>query len=208
VTTPSSSLIRGRSAYRSSGRLAIGLALAVALTTSGCATLQQLVALESVDFDLAGLTRVEVGGVDVTAVRSPTDIGVADGLSLAGQVRAGTLPLALTLDVRAENPESNADARMVRMDWTLYLDDLETVSGRVAEEVSIPSGTATTFPVQTELDLLEFFDGGAADLIELVQSIAGLDGTTPSVALHVLPVVRTAFGDIPYDRPFRITLSD
>lgn len=204
----SSSLAPGPSTRPASRRVVAGLALGIALATSGCATLQQLVALQSVDFDLAGLARVEVGGVDVTAVRSPADISVADGLSLAGQLRAGTLPLALTLDVRAENPESNADARMVRMDWTLFLDDVETISGRVADEVAIPSGTATTFPVQTELDLLDFFDGGATELIELVRSIAGLDGTAPSVALDVLPTVRTAFGDIPYDRPFRITLSD
>ena len=153
-----------------------GVVVAAALLSlPGCATLQQLVALEHVDFSLAGLARVELGGIDVTEVRSAEDIGVMDGLSLAGQVRDGTLPLALTIDVRADNPESNADARMVRMDWTLFLDARETISGRVADEVAIPSGETATFPVQAELDLLEFFEGGATELVEVVQSVAGLD---------------------------------
>lgn len=182
------------------------LALVGLLTLGGCATLQQLVALEHVDFSLTGVSRVELGGVDVTNVRAPSDIGVMDGLSLANQIRTGSLPLAMVLDVDASNPESNADARMVRMDWTLFLDQRQTISGRLTEEVSIPSGTSASIPLQTELDLLEFFDGGVDDLVQLVSSAAGLDGSPPSVALEVLPVIRTAFGDIPYDRPLRISL--
>jgi hypothetical protein len=181
-------------------------ALAALPALTGCATLQQLVALEHVDFALDRVARVEVAGIDVTAIRSTADLSVSQGLTLANRVSSGSLPLALTLDIRADNPASNADARLVRMDWTLFLEETETVSGRVAEEVSIPSGSTTTFPVQTELDLLDFFDGGATELLDLVTSAAGLGSEPPSVALEVLPVVRTAFGDIPYDRPLRISL--
>lgn len=182
--------------------------LGTTLASGACATFQQLVALRQVDFALDALTRVELAGVDVTEVRGVGDLSLSEGLRIADQVRAGTLPLALTLRVLADNPSSNGDARLVRMDWTLFLEDRETVSGRFADELVLPSGASTPFPLSTELDLLEFFDGGADELFALVRSAAGLEDEPPSLALEVLPVVRTALGAIPYDRPIRIDLTD
>jgi len=173
---------------------------------SACATLQQFAALQNVDFSLDGVSRIELAGIDLTEVRSFSDVGFTDGLTLAEAVSSGDLPLALTLRVGAANPDSNVDARLVRMDWTLFLDGVETVSGRVADEVVLSSGRSTTVPVSTEVDLLDFFDGGATELFELARSFAGLGGNPPDLALEILPVVQTILGPIPYDRPIRIAL--
>jgi len=181
-------------------------ALALTIGVGGCATLQQFAALQNVAFSLDGVSRIELAGIDMTEVRGFQDVSLTDGLALASAVRSGDLPLALTLNVGAANPESNVDARLVQMDWTLFLDDRETVSGRVAEEVVLPNGEVTTVQLSTEVDLLDFFDGNAAELFELVRSFAGLGGDPPDLALEVLPVVQTMLGAIPYDRPLRITL--
>ena len=182
-------------------------ALVALLAVTGCATLQELIAVEHLDFRIERLSRVEVGGVELTGLVPPGNVGLVDLAFLTGELAVSReMPLVVTLDVRADNPETNTDARLVQMDWTLVLDERETVSGRVTDEIVVPSGAGTTFPVEAELDLLEFFDGGASDLVDLVRSAAGMNDTPPTVALQILPTVRTAFGEIPYDRPFRITL--
>ena len=181
-------------------------ALLLTLGIGGCATLQQFAAIQNVDFSLDGVSRIELAGIDMTEVRGFQDVSLTDGLALASAVRSGDLPLTLTLHVGAANPESNVDARLVQMDWTLFLDNRETVSGRVAEEVVLPKGELTMVQVATEVDLLDFFDGNASELFELARSFTGLGGDPPDLALEVLPVVQTVLGAIPYDRPLRITL--
>jgi hypothetical protein len=176
------------------------------LIVSGCATLQQLVALDQVDFDLDGLSRVELAGVDLYDARSFADLTISDGLMLADAVRAGRLPLILGLRVQATNPESNVDARLVRLDWTLILDGRETVAGRVADELVLPSGEETTVPVTAELDLLEFFDGGAQELFELALAVSGAGDESKELTLRIMPTVDTVLGPISYAAPIRISL--
>lgn len=176
------------------------------LVASACATLQQLVALDQVDFSLEGISRVDLAGVDLSTKRTFSDLTIPDGLALADEVRAGRLPLTLGLRVRAANPESNVDARLLRMDWTLFLDGRETVSGRIDDELVLPSGQATPVPLTARLDLLEFFDGGAQELFELVLALTGNGGESKELTLSIMPTIDTVLGPISYAAPIRVSL--
>lgn len=181
------------------------LALLPLLLLAGCATLGQLTALQDVDFSIEELSEVRVAGVDVTRVQSISDLSFSEGAALAGAVQRGDLPLQVELTILARNPEENlADARLVRMDWTLLLEGRETVSGVFADEIILPRGEPTTFPVLAELNLVEFFEGNAADLVEMVASLAGVGGEAKEIELRASPVVQTALGPISYPTPIRI----
>ncbi|HSG49490.1 MAG TPA: hypothetical protein VLA43_16845, partial [Longimicrobiales bacterium] len=109
------------------------------------------------------------------------------------------LPLEFSLMVQGENPADNeVAARLVRFDWTLLLEDRETVSGVFDQEVVFQPGQPTTFPVRIQLDLLEFFDGNARDLAELALSLADQGGEPKNVALQAVPTIQTALGPIRY----------
>lgn len=186
-------------AIRSAGTL-LGLAL-----LSGCATLQQFGALRNVDFDLSGVSDVRMAGIDVSRVRSFTDLSLADAAALATAVANRDLPLDLQLDVVAVNPADNyADARLVEMAWTLFLEDRETVSGIVDREVVLPRGQPTDVPVRVGLNLVEFYEGNARDLFELASSLAGVGGQPKEVMVEVLPTVQTSLGPIRYPEPLRL----
>jgi hypothetical protein len=180
------------------------VALLGLLSASGCATLGQIMALEDVDFALDGVAEARLSGVDLLAIRSFGDLSFGDGAALASAIAGGNLPLALNLSVAASNPPENVDARMVRMDWTLFLDGRETVSGLVDREITIPRGQRTVFPVEVSLDLLDFFEGSARDLVDLALSLSGQGGEPKEVMLTVLPTIETALGPIRYDRPVRV----
>lgn len=174
---------------------------------SACATLQQFAALRQVDFSIAEVGAGELTGIDLERVASASDLRPLDGARLAAALADGELPLAFTIDVEAANPaDNNVTARMTRLAWTLLLDDRETVEGVVDRAVELPPGQPQIVPVIVRLDLLEFFEGNAADLLDLALRAAGAERETASVKLRAEPTVETPLGPISY--PATITIVD
>jgi hypothetical protein len=128
---------------------------------------------------------------------------------LASAVSQRTLPMDFTVHLTAVNPEDNSvDARLVRMDWTLLLQDRETLSGTFADETLLRRGQPTDVPIDVSLDLLDFFQGSAQDLFDLALSIADPNAPPTEVALRATPTVDTALGPIRYPRPITIVSRD
>lgn len=172
---------------------------------AGCAALQQYAALGNVDFSLDRVSSLRVAGIDLSRVNSFNDIGFSDAAVLISSVAQNRLPMAFQLHVTAENPVDNrVDARLMEMGWTLFLQDRETLSGVLDQEYLLPPGQPTDIPITISLDLLEFFDGNAEDLLELALSLANQGGEPKEVALRATPVVDTPIGPIRYPRPITI----
>jgi hypothetical protein len=179
--------------------------LGLLLFAGGCATLQQIAALRSVDFSLRGVSDVRLAGVALDNVRGWDDLGVTDVARLSVALAQGRMPLEFDLFVTGTNPADNdVEARLIQMDWTLLLEDRETISGLFEREVAFPPGQPTDFPIVIGLDLLEFFEGSAQDLAELALSLSGAGGAPTSVALRAIPTVETALGPLRY--PSAITI--
>ena len=105
-------------------------ALGVLLAVPGCTTLQQIAALRQVEFDLDRVSNGLVAGVDLDRIARGGDLGPTDLARLGAAAARGEVPLRFTLHVGAENPADNpAAAQLVSLDWTLFLDGTETVSG-------------------------------------------------------------------------------
>ena len=172
---------------------------------AGCATLQQIAALRNVDFSIDRLTDVRLAGIDLGNVRSWSDLGMVDAGRLALAVSERTLPLDFQLHLTAENPAGNSvDARLVRMDWTLLLQGRETLSGVFANELLLPRGQPTDVPITISLNLIEFFDGNARDLLNLALALTGQGGAPTEVTLRATPTIDTALGPIRYPQPITI----
>jgi len=167
--------------------------------------MQQIRALENVDFSIDGVGQVSLAGINLADFRAFTDLSFTDGARFANAVRTGDVPLSMVVNVLAENPTSNyADARLIRMDWSLLLQDRETVNGRIVTEMQLPRGE----PIVVQLNLVEFFEGNARDLFELALSFTGMGGEAKDVKVRALPVVDTAFGPITYDQPIVIVSAE
>jgi hypothetical protein len=183
--------------------------VATVLGLAGCASLQQIAALRDVDFSVDRLSDVRLAGVDLARVRSYSQLSVTEAARLASAVSQRTLPMAFTVHLSALNPEDNSvDARLVRMDWTLLLQNRETLSGTFADETILPRGRPTDVPIDVSLDLLDFFEGSAQDLFDLALSIADPNAPPTEVALRATPTVDTALGPIRYPRPITIVSRD
>src|SRR5690606_12495031 len=116
----------------------------------------------------------------------------------------GELPLAFTLHVGAQNPSDNPPARLVSLDWTLFVEDRETVSGIFNDDRLIAPGTTADLPITIQLDLVQFFGTNSRDLVNLALNLAGAGGSPARLRLEAQPTVHTEFGPIRY--PGRISI--
>ena len=183
----------------------LGLGVLFLLAISACATLQQIAALRNVDFSVDHISDVRLAGIDLGRISSFRDLGVVDAGRLALGVSQSRLPLDFQLHLMAENPAGNTtDARLIRMDWTLLLQDRETLSGVFDGDVLLRPGQPTDVPIFISLNLVDFFEGSAQDLLELALSLAGQGEASMEVALRATPVIDTPLGPMRYPRPITI----
>ncbi|MDX1421205.1 MAG: hypothetical protein R3181_14665 [Rubricoccaceae bacterium] len=188
------------------GLVALLVLVPTAALAPGCTTLQQLAALQQVDFGLTGVDDGRLAGVNIDRVRSTQQLRPTDLARLTASVAQGDLPLAFTLHVDATNPEENGvPARLVQLDWTLLVDGAETVSGIFNDDRLIEPGTTADLPISIRLDLLDFFQDSAPELIGLALNLAGAGGDPARLSLRARPTINTAIGPITY--PGTITIS-
>jgi hypothetical protein len=175
------------------------------ISAAGCATLQQIAALRSVDFQLARVANVRIAGIDASSVSSYSDLRITDAARVAAAIARRELPLSFQLHVQAENPADNpVTARLVRMQWTLLLEDTETISGLVDQEMELPPGQPRDIPVAIALDLFDFFERSGPDLFNLALNLMGAGNEPSHVALRAMPTVNTTLGPIQYPQPITI----
>lgn len=186
-----------------------GLLIVTGLVASGCQTLREVANLRNVDFAIDRASDAQIAGVDLSRIRTYRDLSTIDVARLGRAVTEGELPMQFDLHIAAENPEENrVSARMVQMDWALFLNDRETVSGVLNQQFVLSPGEVQTIPLHIELDLLNFFDGGARDLFELALAIAGEGPGPEQLRIEATPTIQTPIGPIRYPEPISITYQD
>lgn len=188
---------------RPAGILVLLLGLLGPLVLTGCATLQEVTALSRVDFSLLRVTDGTLAGIPIQSARSFEEFSAVSLARFTVALRDGELPLEGVLEIRAANPEENPRARLLGLDWTLFLDDRETVSGSLDEEHVLPSGQAEIIPMRVEVDLLDFFDDQLEQVVGLALAVAGA-GEPQRVYLEATPTVQTPIGPVRYPEPIRI----
>lgn len=175
------------------------LTLALVLLLPGCTTLQQLAELRKVDFALDRLSDGLVAGVDLDRIERRGDLSATDLARLGAAATRGEVPLSFVLHVAADNPaDSPTAAQLVSLDWTLFLDDVETISGIYNDDRMIEPGTTVDLPIAMELDLVRFFGRNVGDLATLAANLAGAETRRQTIRLEARPSVQTSLGPIRY----------
>lgn len=184
-------------------RLLLLACLLLPIGVAGCAALEQLAALRHVEFALDDVDGVRLAGVNIDHLSSPQQLDATSAARIGAAFARGEMPLAFVMHVGAENPSENpVAARLVRMDWTLLLDDVDTISGIFNDDRLIQPGERTRIPLSMELDLLQFFQHNLPRLINLGFAVGGYG--EQEVALRFRPTVTTPLGPITY--PGHITI--
>ena len=178
---------------------------------SGCAALNALAGLAKLEFKIMDTKHVSLCGIDVTNKHAVSDFNFGDGLSLLNAFRTGQFPLTLTVDVAARNPNPASTGgigntlQLTQFPWTLSLDQHPTISGGIGAPVSVPGGgTTEIIPLQTSIDLKQFFANKSYDdMINLATTLSGQGGSS-HVQLVAQPTIGTPVGSFKYPNPITI----
>ena len=170
-----------------------------------CSTIREITNLRNVRFAIDRVADLQLAGVDVQRLKSFDDLKPTDVLRLGRAVANKDFPLDFQLHLTAENPPDNTvNARLVQLDWTLMLDDTETISGVFDDNLVLPPGEPTDVPIPISLNLVDFFQHGVRDLVELALAVGGQGGEPKRIKLIGTPTVDTPLGPIRYPEPITI----
>jgi hypothetical protein len=184
------------------------LLITVSLLLGGCRAFREVSNLKEVQFRIDRVTDAQLAGISLTDVRSYEDFGGLDLARLGSALAEGRLPLSFQLHVEATNPEENTlNARLTTMDWTLFLEDRETVSGTFDRTIVLRPGQPTDVPVDVSLDLAELYNENLQQLVALATAVAG-EGPPTNVKLKVQPTIQTRLGPMRYPSPITVVSED
>jgi hypothetical protein len=177
----------------------------VALTASGCSTLRQVQEAQNFtrcQFRLKTVDGIRVAGIDVQNIKSKSDLNLLDAGRLGLAIAGNTLPLTLRLNVEAQNPNSN-NAAMNKMEWTLFIDDVQMVAGALSNRVEIPQSATTTVPLDVSVDLLKVLSGKSAETISnFAFNLAGENAKPTRFMLRMKPTINILGSD--YSQSFDV----
>jgi hypothetical protein len=183
------------------------LAAFFSLTFTSCSVLQELggaaMNLSRCSFKLDRIGDFQVAGISLSG---KTKLGFADAARAVAAYASGELPASFTLFVAANNPNDGSGgstktaATLTSFAWNLRLDDTPTISGDIAEPISIPgTGQQAMIPLRMNLDLYTFFkDKGYDKVLGLALALGGANSSASRVTLRAKPTIRTEFGPLTY----------
>ena len=175
------------------------------LVVAGCSTLQQLAALRQVGFALVGVQGGRLAGIDIAKLVSGTRLSVLDYGKLTVALARQDVPLDFLVNVEALNPaENKVTAKMIRMGWALYLNEKETINGVVDTAVVMEPGKPVIMPMRMRVNLVQFFNGPAQDLVDLAAAVAGLNPDPTKISIKASPTIETPLGPLSYPNPITI----
>lgn len=181
----------------------MGLVFLIGL--SGCQTLREVSALREVDFAISRVTETTLAGVPIERIQDQQELSASELIQLSQAVQAGELPLDATIHVRAENPGDNSvQARLVELDWTLFLNEKETIQGVFDEPTVLPPGEPKDIAIPVRVELVRFFGQNLRDLVDLALAVSGAEGYSADLKLEAEPTVQTRLGRIRYPNPVTI----
>lgn len=183
-------------------RILVVLLFPALFILGGCSVIDQIAAtqaLKECTFDVKGLERINLAGVDLRPGMKRSDLSVAQVMQLTNAFFGNELPFTFNVLLNIDNP-NDRQAMMSRMDYSVILDGREMVNGRLNDSFTIPAAGNTVVPVTVQTDLLKLFSGQQADaLTNLAFRLAGNTGAQPvELQVKVKPYIEVGLRQIPY----------
>ncbi|MCK9617229.1 MAG: LEA type 2 family protein [Lentimicrobiaceae bacterium] len=174
---------------------------------TACDVLQQaekMANLTKCEFRLGSVTNLKLAGINVQNAKAVKDLSLMDAQRLLTAVAANSFPLTFTLNVDVRNPNTSA-AGLSKMDWILFIDDIQMLSGAVNQQVTIPAKGIKAIPVNASVDLKKVLKGKTADaIINFGLNLASAGNKPTRMMMQLKPTIM--IGSYPLSYPGYLTV--
>ena len=166
--------------------------LALIFLFSGCDVArqaQQVTALVNCDFRIQSVENINLAGVELQYIHSVSDLGMGDVARVLAGFASPTFPLSLQLNLEGRNPNAKA-AGLNRIDWILFIDDIQMTSGFIDKPIAIPAMGSSVIPVEIGLDLKQVLSGKSANaMLNFCMNLAGVGNTPTRFKIKLKPTI-------------------
>ncbi len=171
----------------------IWLSVLLVLIAEGCSVVRQIQETKNFarcEFRLSTVENIRLAGINVQRIRSTRDLALSDLTKFTVALAQPQLPLNLTLNVEVKNPNAET-ASLNRLEWRMFIDDIELLDGIVAEKVSVAgNGGVSTLPLQISVDLKKALSGRNAEALgNFALNLAGEGNKPTRFMLRVKPTI-------------------
>jgi hypothetical protein len=166
---------------------------------------QKMAYLSKCDFRMQSVNQLVLAGINVQNIHKLSDLSLLDAAKLTNALATNQFPLDFTLNIEARNPNT-ADAGLTKMDWILFIDNIEMTRGALNQQVTIPANNATAIiPMKMHIDLKQALSGKSADaILNFGLNLAGAGNKPTRFTLKLQPTINVA--SIPITYPGYITI--
>lgn len=156
-------------------------------------------------FDLNGVDQVKLAGIQLRPGMEKSGLTVSESLTLAGAIFNKSLPLQMNMMVKVDNPNEKK-ASLNKMDYILFVDGKELISGMVQEKFEINGESSLMLALPMSLDLYKVLQNETSDaLVNLAFKLVSDKGQPTEVMLKIKPYLKIGSSELAY--PGFLTLS-
>ncbi len=177
----------------------IPMILLAAISENSCNFLKEISTLGKCEFRVTTLEDPEIAGVDISQIRSFTDLNFVDMGIISSSFLRGDLPLSFTLNVEVRNPNP-AMAALNGLEYLAFIDDVEVARGQLDRRIEIPAnGGITTIPLRLNTDLIEILKKDSRQaLVNFGLNLADAGNRPTRVSIKIKPSILVGAMEINY----------
>jgi LEA14-like dessication related protein len=185
------------------------LAYSIVVPFHGCDVARQAkkaTNLVNCDFRVLSAEHINLAGISIQNSSSIKSLNLTDAAKIMTAIGGTTLPLSLILNIEAKNPNS-LPAGLNKLQWILFIDDIQMTSGSVDEAFTIPPDNGTAIiPIQVGLDLKQVLKGKSLEaIVNFGFNLAGVGNKPSRIKVKLKPTIM--IGNHPLTYPGYISVT-
>ncbi|MDY0077050.1 MAG: LEA type 2 family protein [Bacteroidales bacterium] len=175
--------------------------LIMILTISGCNVLNQVSQVQQLalcEFDVHGVDKVRIAGIELAENMDRDDLNTAQLMQLTAAIFQKKMPVDFDLLLNINNP-NDKPAAMNRMDYELFIDNKQILTGQMNQPVNVGANTNSTIPMAIQLDLFKVLnDETQSTLVNLAFKLTGDESDPAEILLKVKPYIKVGGRELAY----------
>lgn len=160
---------------------------------------KQAANLVNCDFRVRSVDNINLAGINIQNKTSLKNLNLADAAKIMAALGGSTFPLSLNVNFEGKNPNSSF-AGLNKLDWILFIDDIQMTSGSVNKAFTIPPNNGTAvIPIQVGIDLKQVLKGKSLDAIaNFAFNLAGVGNKPTRIKAKLKPTIMIGNHELTY----------
>ncbi|MDP1621478.1 MAG: LEA type 2 family protein [Bacteroidales bacterium] len=171
------------------------------ISFSGCDVAKQAQKasnLAKCDFRISSVDNINLAGVELQHIKSVSDLTISDMGRIFGGFASPVFPLSLVIYLDVLNPNAR-EAGLNRLDWILYIDDIQMTSGILNKPIAIPGFGSVNIPVEVGLNLKNVLSGESSGaMLNFCMNLTGFGNKPSRFKIRLKPTVIVAGAELTY----------